>query len=890
MDQTGDSQPRRQTDGYDEEEAELKGVREAVLAKIGMDDSRASIAVNKSVGIHMNADEALLKDVRMSVLSSLGMDDSRASVEGNKSVGIHMNADEALLKDVRMSVLSSLGMDDSRASNKSVGIHMDMDEALLKDVRMSVLTSLGMDDSKPSMDASCTETVRDDTVSTATNDEEAQPCQRTSEGSSIPQREDFSKTVENENELAGRSFLEIGTAVPANPNVNSTIGGTLNDSTRAQEIPLPPGESLQRAMLARTLAAPGAYAMPGTYHPGRSGAQQGNEEDNETETEEASLAQTQTDHHQGGTEGLAVADMVMDASVPTLHQAEEVTPEELQRNKRHSSVAQPLARFLAVGFLGIAVLVVVLVLVLGLPQDSNDVGFGGDGIDVEEAAPVPPTETLPPLPMTAEERVMSLLPDFTISKLNDIDSPQNRSFEWIIQDPLFDNYTDHRILQRFGLATFYYATGGGTKTHWYSDVHWLSYDHHECVWYVKNIDWYHSYMINDNESKPVGPCDYNIDEPFISATPQQMEEGGIYQHLWLYNHDLGGYIPEELSLVSTLKSIILLKNQIKGSIPSHLGRLSDMEAIFIYSNDLSGTLPTELGMLPNITYIWSMANPGLTGSLPSEIAQLSTLKEFLTDSCNLTGQIPSELGLMSNLEFFWAWSNPLTGTLPTELGLMKSMRRFGLWNCTLSGSIPTEMGKMESMDELAFDENRKMVGTIPSELGMLSKLTTLHFGGTSRTGTIPTEIGQLPLESLFLANSGLSGSLPSELGLLSGLWRLWIYNSSFTGTLATEFGSWQSLEVMKMQENQFSGPIPSQFGLLDNLIECILHDNFLTGSLPSEFGELEQLSLLSLGNNSLTGTIDPEMCNSSSWMTDGAAGIHIDCDLVECSCDVCVCD
>ncbi|CAB9504613.1 LRR receptor-like serine threonine-protein kinase [Seminavis robusta] len=811
-------------------------------------------------------EEAALKGLRESVLSDLGMAFSAATTGGNN---LPQGAgDEENVEETRESVLSELGFDGGSSKESIEAKETNNDEALLKDVRMSILSSLGIG-------AQCT-----------------------SDDNSVARSEDYAQIVEKEKEkeLVGRHILGIGTTVPAN-NVNSTSGDTLVDdeSTRA---PLPPVESLQHSVLARALAKPGAVSVPGTYYQGCSGALQANQQEtlqanqqeNETETEEDYSSQAQTDHHRRGTEGLVVANVVMDASGPTLHQAEEVTPEELQRNKRHSSVAWPLTLLLAAGFVGIAVLVVVLVLVLR--KDSDEGGYSNDRSN--ESTSFPKNETSSPIPMTAGERVMSLLPNFTVSELHYGQSPQKRAFKWIIEDPLFDNYTDHRILQRYALATFYYATGGGTKSYWYNEDHWLSYDHHECDWWSRNTKLVHFYTVdmigtNGSQEPDFDPCEES-GEPFNSTSPHQMEEGGNYRHLWLGTNQLGGTLPDELSLLSTLKSAALLKNEIQGSIPSRLSKLTELEALFLDSNELSGSLPTELGTLPTIRHIWTLANFQLGGTIPTEIAQLSTLKELLIDSSNLTGQIPSELGLMSNLEFFWAWSNPLTGTLPTELGLMTSMRRFGLWNCTLSGSIPTEMGMMESMDELAFDDNPKMVGTIPSELGMLSKLTTLHFGGTSLTGTIPTEITQLPLGSLFLHNSGLSGSLPSELGLLSGLWRLWLFNSSFTGTLATEFGSWQSLEYMRLQNNQFSGQIPSEIGRFENLTELLLHDNFFTGTVPKELGLLQKLTTLSVSNNSLTGSIDPALCELGSWLTEGATGIQVDCDLVDCSCGVCVCD
>ena len=95
------------------------------------------------------------------------------------------------------------------------------------------------------------------------------------------------------------------------------------------------------------------------------------------------------------------------------------------------------------------------------------------------------------------ERIISLLPDYTVKEINLHDtlslSPQSLAFQWILQDPNVDNYEDWRIVQRYALGTFYFATGGTQS--WKENTNWMSYDHH--VSYCNRHDQDHT-----NESSP----------------------------------------------------------------------------------------------------------------------------------------------------------------------------------------------------------------------------------------------------------------------------------------------------------------------------------------------------------------------------------------------------
>jgi hypothetical protein len=157
-----------------------------------------------------------------------------------------------------------------------------------------------------------------------------------------------------------------------------------------------------------------------------------------------------------------------------------------------------------------ALLVMALGLVGAAVAITQAIGQGGGGRDEESnTAIVSVTTTLGPLttvPTVApssmpSERgdfnldffVRQILPNHTQVELKNPESAPSQALEWLKGNANLATYTTARRLQRFALATFYFATRG--PTWWSNTMDWMS-DAHEC-------DWYHSTVLSvGNETVP----------------------------------------------------------------------------------------------------------------------------------------------------------------------------------------------------------------------------------------------------------------------------------------------------------------------------------------------------------------------------------------------------
>ena len=565
--------------------------------------------------------------------------------------------------------------------------------------------------------------------------------------------------------------------------------------------------------------------------------------------------------------------------------------------------------------------VVISAVTLTRAETTND-----DAIDVieEDEQATDPQVISTSEPISVEKQIKALLPRSTIFDIEARpESPQHKAFQWLLQDLQMQSkaYSERRILQRYALAALYYSTNGDE---WLKRENWLSYECHECDWYA-----YHSsgiYEVPETQenlmyNETSGPCGpdyiyglYHTSDPLLGDSSLLQQDGyGTFQHLWLLSNNLQGELPDELYLLSSLRSISLDRNNLKGTISPLLGNLQNLEALALYTNKLTGSIPSEIGLLSDkLAFVWLMNNQ-ISGQIPTEIGQLSNSLEYLIlDTNQLTGILPTELGRLSRLSWFWLWANnQMSGTIPTEIGLMKSLSSLAIdWlnaftgtipteigmatslckvhlgDLLLTGPIPTEMGQLTALTSLMLQNNR-MTGAIPTEIGMATSLCKVHLGDLLLTGPIPTEMGQLTaLTSLMLQNNRMTGAIPTELGLLSGmdflgLWNtfltgsisselgalsllrtLWIWNdiqSSLTGSIPTEFGNLEALTSLSMDNNLLTGTLPSQLGLLSNVGALLLSGNSLSGTIPSEFGLLQQLDRIDLSSNALSGSIPSEL-------------------------------
>jgi hypothetical protein len=156
--------------------------------------------------------------------------------------------------------------------------------------------------------------------------------------------------------------------------------------------------------------------------------------------------------------------------------------------------------------------------------------------------------------MSQQEDLKQVLAQITFNTVQAIQvngSPQQRAFSWLHQDPRYFDYSQLRIVQRFALATLYYAAttaSFSTQTSTSEALQtWMDYDTDECTWFMS---WYENRL----------PCGSD----------------GVVKHVALLNIQLSGTIPSELALLTKLNALLLYNNQMSGTIPREFGEWTSL--------------------------------------------------------------------------------------------------------------------------------------------------------------------------------------------------------------------------------------------------------------------------------------------------------------------------
>ncbi|KAJ3677639.1 hypothetical protein LUZ60_003363 [Juncus effusus] len=162
-------------------------------------------------------------------------------------------------------------------------------------------------------------------------------------------------------------------------------------------------------------------------------------------------------------------------------------------------------------------------------------------------------------------------------------------------------------------------------------------------------------------------------------------QSGRVSSLSLSNCSLSGYLPSELSLLSSLQALSLSSNRFSGPIPSAISALRALTLLDLSHNLLSGQIPIGIGALTSLSHLDLSAN-FLNGTLPPAIGGLSQLTGVLDLSFNqFSGEIPQELGNM-----------------PVDVSL-------DLRHNNLSGEIP-QTGSLLNQGPTAFSGNPNLCG------------------------------------------------------------------------------------------------------------------------------------------------------------------------------------
>jgi hypothetical protein len=361
----------------------------------------------------------------------------------------------------------------------------------------------------------------------------------------------------------------------------------------------------------------------------------------------------------------------------------------------------------------------------------QDVGaIAGFRVDNIELTAVPVPSTSPPTPDPTVSPTVSptfdedldffldqLIPEYSQAPAQTMPgSPQGKALSWLKSDPAVEDYSDFKTLQRFALATLFYATGG---VNWISNANWLDYNQNECEWF--------SSPENGDENVPCGGAGEQI-------TSLSLQDNGM-----------AGTLPNELAILTDLLDMHFENDDLSGTIPTRYGLLTNLETLQLPDLSLSGNIPVELGEISSLELFLLSAND-LVGFIPTELGKLTLLTAMLASSNRLSGNLPTELSECTLLELLSFRSNNLTGKLPTELGRLTGLTGVSLYENMFTGAIPSELGLLENLQLLFLDENN-LTGPIPSEFGKMSGLLELWVNGNQLTGSVPEEVCNLVLNN-----------------------------------------------------------------------------------------------------------------------------------------------
>ncbi|PON59239.1 LRR domain containing protein, partial [Parasponia andersonii] len=346
--------------------------------------------------------------------------------------------------------------------------------------------------------------------------------------------------------------------------------------------------------------------------------------------------------------------------------------------------------------------------------------------------------------------------------------------------------------------------------------------------------------------------------------------------LYLGSNQLGGLILEDEKLFQSLRELDLDYNQLEGPFPHRLSRFPSLNILSLDDNNLSGPLP-DLSSMSRLK-AFRAANNKLNGTSTESIGELYYLETLDVSSNSLTGIISevnlrcpklNELDLSSNsavtLKFNsnWVPSFQLTSIMLTS--------------CKLGPQFPNWLKGQSNLSYLDIS-NSDISGPVPNWFSNItSKLDYLNISLNLLNGTLPN----FPLINAYqvdLSSNQFQGSIPPSLSNATHLYLshneftdcssflceaktaltriLDLSNNQLSGSLSDCWGNFDTLSVLKLENNKLSGEIPSSISSSAYHIQTIqLKRNSLSGKLPSSMKNCTELRILDVGENNLNGNV-----------------------------------
>ena len=326
-------------------------------------------------------------------------------------------------------------------------------------------------------------------------------------------------------------------------------------------------------------------------------------------------------------------------------------------------------------------------------------------------------------------------------------SPQYTAARWILSsDPSPEgtrSADDPRLLQRYTLAAFYFATNNqGT--------------------------WAQCYQGHDDGCKLDG-------KPFLSEA-DECEWSGIT-------------CDQSTRMVT---AIDLSNNKLKGHLINELGTLTSLNFLDVSLNEMSGSIPESLANTELVELIVS-ANK-LVGPFPSSLYGMKSLEHICIDR-NKFVEMP-DWASMPNLKYIYAFENKIEGQLDPAIGQkLENLEVIDVHDNKISGGIPPKWKNLKNLLKLKVNNNR-LSGEVSDEIFGLPRLTELWLASNDFIGEIPSTIGELGSawsstgvvrgKYIRLESNNFTGNIPREIANIKDLYFISLEENNFSGEMPEE--------------------------------------------------------------------------------------------------------
>ena len=155
-------------------------------------------------------------------------------------------------------------------------------------------------------------------------------------------------------------------------------------------------------------------------------------------------------------------------------------------------------------------------------------------------------------------------------------------------------------------------------------------------------------------------------------------QGRVYA-IELFDNNLVGTLPEQLSSLSALKVLNLANNAITGSIPDSFGELHNLEQLALYNNKMSGEIPSSLNNTSGWSYNWGYA---IIGNRYNRFnlyrCGIKAPKLELSLLSGTTLSLDDQFYSQNNYTILFQWSADYADFIPTIQALYDKYRGYGL--------------------------------------------------------------------------------------------------------------------------------------------------------------------------------------------------------------------